>query len=107
MMMAHVNPEKPSFDRELDQFPAEWKEEFQRLSTLILDLAEQYGDRLHIQLWDPRSLQGMINSFRYKVRQYPTFIVNRSKKIAGWDIENLKRALKAATSIEMGEKLPT
>ena len=95
MLMAQAEIDKPPHERSLDEFPAEWQEDFRRLSALILDLAARYGDRILIRIWDPRSLQGMFKAIRYGVRRYPTFIVEGWKKIAGWDIAAIEQALLA------------
>ncbi len=95
MLMAQAEMDKPPHERSLDEFPAEWQEDFRRLSTLIFDLAARYGDRILIRIWDPRSLQGLLKSIRYGVRRYPTFIVEGRKKIAGWDIAAIEQALLA------------
>jgi hypothetical protein len=44
-MMARANLGKAPYERGLEEYPAEWREDFQRLSALILDLAARYGDR--------------------------------------------------------------
>ena len=95
MLMAQAEMDKPPHERSLDEFPAEWQEDFRRLFALILDLAARYGDRILIRIWDPRSLQGMFKAIRYGVRRYPTFIVEGRKKIAGWDIAAIEQALLA------------
>ena len=76
-------------ERGLDEYPPEWKEEFQRLSNAIYTLAARYQEQVQIRIWDPRSLQGMLKSIRYGVRRYPTFIVNRHKILTGWDTKIL------------------
>ncbi len=93
--MARANLDKAPYARRLDEYPPEWREDFHRLSALILDLAARYGDRILIRIWDPRSLQGMFKAIRYGVRRYPTFIVEGQKKIAGWDAAAIEQALLA------------
>jgi hypothetical protein len=77
----------------LDELPPEWQADFQRLSTLIFDLASRYGDRIMIRVYDPRSLQGLVKVVRYRARCYPTFVMAGRTKIAGWDVDALERAL--------------
>ena len=72
--------------------PPEWQADFHRLSALIFDLADRYGDRVLIRVYDPRSLQGLIKAMRHGVRRYPTFIVAGRTKIAGWDETALEQA---------------
>jgi hypothetical protein len=95
MLMARANLDKAPTERGLDEYPPEWQEDFHRLSDLILDLAEHYGDSILIRIWDPRSLQGLWKSLRYGVRRYPTFVV-AGRKISGWDAAGLEQTLTKA-----------
>ena len=81
--MARANLDQAPHERGLDEYPPEWQEEFQRLSDVILNLSNRYQDSILIQIWDPRSLQGLIKSIRYWVRRYPTFIVEGQEKVTG------------------------
>lgn len=74
-------------------YPPQLLEEAQRLAAWLNDLAERYRGRLHIQVLDPQSPQGLGRSLRYGVRQYPTFIINRRRKHVGWEQAPLERAL--------------
>lgn len=94
-MMARANLGKAPYERGLEEYPAEWREDFQRLSALILNLAARYGDRILIRIWDPRSLQGMFKSIRYGVRRYPTFVVKGHEKVTGLDATLLEQVLRS------------
>ena len=95
MLMARANMDKAPYERGLDEYPPEWKKDFQRLSDLVLDLAACYGDRILIRIWDPRSLQGMFKSIRYGVRRYPTFVINGHEKVTGLDAALLEQVLRS------------
>jgi hypothetical protein len=69
---------------DLDSYPKEWMAEWQRLSDLILDLAQRHAGRLVIKIVDAQSPSGMWKALRYGVRQYPTFIIG-GDKYQGWD----------------------
>jgi len=99
MMMAQANLGEAPQERGLDEYPPEWKEEFQRLSTTIFNLADRYQGQVQIRIWDPRSLQGMFKSIRYGIRRYPTFIVNGHNKLTGWDTAKLEQKIQAAMEI--------
>lgn len=88
----------PPEERGLDEYPPELQDEFQRLSSLVLDLAARYGDAVLFRILDPRSLQGLWKSIRHGVRRYPTFIINGRKKIIGLDRERLDKALREGAS---------
>jgi len=94
--MARANLDQAPHERGLDEYPPDWQAEFQRLSDVVLDLATRYQDNILIQIWDPRSLQGLMKSIRYWVRRYPTFIVEGREKVTGWNVEQLEQQIVAA-----------
>jgi hypothetical protein len=73
---------------DLEAYPQEFRDEWQRLSDWILRLAEGYAGRLSIKIIDAQSPQGLWKSLRYGVRKYPTFIVE-GEKYHGWDNQSL------------------
>jgi len=99
MLMARANLGQAPHVRGLDEYPPEWQEAFQRLSDVVMDLSDRYQDSILIQIWDPRSLQGLMKSVRYWVRRYPTFIVEGEKKVTGWDVEHLEQLITSAGGI--------
>jgi len=101
LMMAQANLGQAPQERGLDEYPPEWKEEFQRLSITIFTLADRFQDQVQIRIWDPHSLQGMLKSIRYGVRRYPTFIVNGHNKLTGWDSGLLEQQIQAAVEIRI------
>jgi hypothetical protein len=103
MMMAQADMGESPPQRGLDEYPQEWQADFNRLSSLIFDLADTYQDRVQIRVWDPRSLQGMWKSIRHGVRRYPTFILNEQIKITGWDREKLEQSIMAVEKTEVSD----
>lgn len=93
LMMARADLNQAPPMRGLDDLPPDWQADFERLSALLFDLADRYGDRILIRVYDPRSLQGMAKAVRHRVRRYPTFLVQGRTKITGWDEAALGRAL--------------
>ena len=100
MLIARANLDKTPSERGLDDYPPEWRDEFFRLSDLIFDLAGRYGDHVLFRIFDPRSLQGLIKSIRYRVHHYPTFIVGGRQKVFGFDSVLVEQALLAAGAAE-------
>jgi hypothetical protein len=96
MLMARANLDEPPYARGLEEYPPDWRADFQRLSELVLDLSARYGDDLLIRLYDPRSLSGLIRALRYRVHRYPTFVLDGRKVTSGWEEERLEQALQAA-----------
>jgi hypothetical protein len=68
-------------------------EEHYRLSALVVELINLFNDGIIIHVIDPQSLRGFFKSLRYRVRKYPTFIVEGQELIVGWNRAALDRAL--------------
>ncbi len=81
---------------QVEEYPPEWQEEYQRFSELIFSLSDRYGDDILIRIYDPRSLQGLWKALRHGVRRYPTFIINGKRKVSGWDQGHLEQELHTA-----------
>ena len=79
--------------REMDEYPLDLKEEFVKLSDWIRELNRLYKHRLLINLIDAQSLWGIFKSLRYRIRSYPTFIVEGKETCAGWDKNQLEALL--------------
>ena len=77
----------------LDEYPQEWQDEVRHLTDWVYDLAGRYGEQILIKVIDPQSIEGVIKSLRYRVRQYPTWIVNSRTRVVGWDRQALEAAL--------------
>jgi hypothetical protein len=84
--------ERPA-QQALEEYPQEWQDEVRRLSDWVYDLAERYGEGILIKVIDPQSFEGLAKSLRYRVRQYPTWIVNGKNRVVGWDHQALEAAL--------------
>jgi len=80
-------------ERALDEYPPEWQDEVHRLADWVYDLAERYGEGLLIKVIDPQSPRGLVKSLRYRVRRYPTWIVDGKTRVVGWDRQALEAAL--------------
>ena len=64
---------------DLDSYPSDWMDEWQRLSDLILKITEQYAGQLVIKVTDAQSPQAMWKAIRRGIRKYPTFIIGEEK----------------------------
>jgi hypothetical protein len=104
-LIAQTGMEKAPHERGLDEYPPEWQADFQCFSDLIYDLAHCYGDSIRIRIWDPRSLQGLLKSIRYGVRRYPSFILEKNRKVTGLDRSQLEQALQEAGAVIQPEQL--
>jgi hypothetical protein len=79
--------------RALEEYPQEWQDDYRRLTDWVYDLADRYGDRLLIKVIDPQSPEGLLKSLRYRVRSYPTFVIEGKTRVVGWQREQLEAAL--------------
>ena len=78
---------------EMDEYPPDLKEEYTRLSDWIRELNRLYKHPLLIKLIDVQSPFGIYKSLRYRIRTYPTFIVEGKETYAGWDKGQLESLL--------------
>ena len=79
--------------KEMDEYPADLKEEYTKLSDWIRELNRLYKHRLSIKLIDVQSPLGIYKSLRYRIRTYPTFIVEGKETYVGWDKGQLEGLL--------------
>ena len=86
--------------RALEEYPPEWQEDVRRLSDWVRELAGRYGERILIKVIDPQSPEGLLKSLRFRVRSYPTWIVDGKARIVGWDREGLAVAIDGVTGEE-------
>lgn len=79
--------------RALEEYPREWQDDVHRLADWVYDLAERYREGIFIKVIDPQSFEGLVKSLRYRVRRYPTWIVDGKTRVVGWDRQALEAAL--------------
>lgn len=78
---------------EMDEYPPDLIEEYTRLSDWIRELNRLYKHRLLIKLIDVQSPLGIYKSLRYRIRTYPTFVVEGKETYTGWDKDQLESLL--------------
>ena len=93
LVMAEAKVGERPDERALDEYPAEWQEDWRRLTEWVYALAGRYGDRIAIKVIDPQSPEGLLKSLRHRVRRYPTWVVEGKIRVVGWDREALDAAL--------------
>jgi hypothetical protein len=64
---------------DMDSYPPDWMEEWQRLSDLIFNITEKYAGQLVVKVTDAQSPQAIWKAIRRGVRKYPTFIIGKDK----------------------------
>jgi len=85
--------DKKNQQRDMDEYPPDLKEELFKLSDWIQELSRLYKHRLLIKLVDAQSFLGVYKSLRYRIRSYPTFIVEGKETYGGWDRKYLESLL--------------
>lgn len=80
---------------DLASYPPDLLDEFKRLSDFLFLLGERYGPRLVIRVVDPGSPRGLWHGLRYRVRRYPTFIVDGSERLIGLSERAVEEAIRA------------
>ncbi len=81
----------------LEEYPPAWVKEYHQFAATLETLSRRFGSRIYIHVFDPRSLQGFWKSIRFRVRTYPTFIINGRTKVTGWNLRELYEILEALT----------
>jgi len=84
---------KKSRQKEMEEYPPDLKEEYAKLWEWIRELTRLYKHRLLIRLIDVQSPLGIYKSLRYRIRTYPTFIVEGKEIYAGWEKNRLESLL--------------
>jgi hypothetical protein len=93
LMLSEAGVAPAAAERSLDEYPQDWQEEYRRLTDWVYELAERHGDAVSIKVIDPQSLGGFVKSVRYRIRRYPTWIVEGKVRAIGWDRPSLEAAL--------------
>ncbi len=73
------------YQKEIEDYPSELKEESIKLSQWIRELIHLYRHRLLIKLIDAQSFLGFYKSLRHRIRTYPSFIVEGREVYSGWE----------------------
>ncbi|OGP63539.1 MAG: hypothetical protein A2170_13395 [Deltaproteobacteria bacterium RBG_13_53_10] len=80
-------------EKDMEAYPSDLLEEGEKLSRWMAELKRLYRHRLVISLVDVRSFTGFYKSLRFRIRTYPTFIVEGKETYTGWDKTQLERLL--------------
>ncbi|MEW6668151.1 MAG: hypothetical protein AB1512_23315 [Thermodesulfobacteriota bacterium] len=74
----------------LEEYPEDWRQTIEKLSTWIKELARLYRHRIFIRIIDAQSPLGLWKQVRHRVFKCPAFIVNRKRTYTGWDNQALE-----------------
>ncbi len=93
IVLDQVDLGKKSYQKQVEDYPPDLKEEDTKLWEWIRELTRLYKHRLLIRLIDVQSPLGIYKSLRHRIRTYPTFIVEGKETYAGWDRDRLENLL--------------
>ena len=85
--------DKKFHQKEVNEYPSDLKEEYAKLCEWMKELTRLYKHRLFIKLIDVQSFVGIYKSLRYRIRRYPTFIIEGKEVYTGWDKNQLESLL--------------
>jgi hypothetical protein len=93
---------------DLDAYPQDFVDEWQRLSDWVLALTARYPGQLEIKIIDAQSPAGLWKAFWFGMRAYPTFII-KGEYYRGWGAEagfmaHLRQILAARNQSTVAEK---
>ncbi len=74
---------------DIEDYPAEMKEEILKLSDRLGELKQLYKHRIQIRLTDAQSPRGIYKSLIHRLRRYPAFIIEGKDVYVGWDRERI------------------
>ncbi|HUH64856.1 MAG TPA: hypothetical protein VLZ07_00355 [Syntrophales bacterium] len=75
---------------DIEDYPAELKDEMLRLSDSLGELKQLYKHRIRIRLTDALSPRGIYKSLIHRLRRYPAFIIERRDVYIGWDRKKIE-----------------
>jgi len=74
---------------DLNEYPEDMKADYLFLSNWLSELAQEYKEKIRIEIISASSFRGFFKSIRYWTQTYPTFIVNKKEKYIGGDKSQL------------------
>jgi hypothetical protein len=95
LVLSEAGAKGRAFLQEMADYPADLQEELAKLSDWLGELCRLYRHRISIRLIDAKSPLGFYKSLRYRVRRYPTFIIEKKDVYCGWDRNRIEELLDA------------
>jgi hypothetical protein len=71
--------------QEINEYPEDIKAEYLRISEWVRNTRQKYGQQVVVRVVDPQSLGGMWKVLRHRIRRFPTFFVDATERIVGWE----------------------
>jgi len=77
---------------DLDSYPEDLRQDWQRLSDLIFSITEKFAGKIVVRITDAQSPQAMWKAIRRGVRRYPSFLIGEDR-LAGLDQDAVERLI--------------
>jgi hypothetical protein len=90
-----------------EALPADLLDDFARLSDVIRDLNERFGDRVRIRIVDAASFEGFFKSLRFRTMRYPAVVIDGQKCDVTPGYDNLTTLVEAAAGAAGDEGVTT
>ena len=74
-------------DEAANALPDDLAIDFARLSDWIRRIVERHGPRIHVEVIDAASVEGIVASFRHRVWRYPAVVVDGGRPVIGNDYD--------------------
>lgn len=74
----------------IDEYPAEMRESLSKLSEVIQQLENIYGEQINISLVNAQSFTGIYKSLLHRTSTYPAFIIEKNDVYAGLELSKLR-----------------
>jgi hypothetical protein len=85
-----------------DALPDDLRHEFQELSDWIHHLTGRFGGRIHVDVVDAASIEGVLKSLRHRVARYPAVIVAGERPRVGAEFQALESAIESKVKERAG-----
>ena len=80
--------------------PPDMMQEYHNLSDWVLNAVERYNGRVVFKIIDAASIEGLLKSVRYGVRNYPAVIVNGKAKQTGVDFSRAESLIDQSLALQ-------
>ena len=76
-----------------NEYPDDWKQAVDRLSTWLREISYLYRHRVQIRLIDAQTPLGLWKQVRHRVFRFPAFIVDKRRTYIGWESDQLENLI--------------
>ena len=98
---AQVEGVKKFHDDALEtSMPPEMMQEYRDLSDWVIQAVERFGGRVVFKVIDATSVEGLLKSVRYGVRQYPAVVIDCKDKQIGTDFNNAEALIRRRLELQ-------